>query len=287
MESADVRAAFARTLEQTRARLLKLRETVQMPLSKPKDCPLWLRGTIVLSFAILAINAIFFFEPAKVFVAWATTSLSLSGKDIIDGLGTLAATFIGAWLAFRFARIQRDKERVSSEVAAGNQALFILSEIWNTQRLHQKLIVEPYRGKRDSWLNLNVSQPFDEHHATFDGKELSFLLQDYAAEYQRLFLEAQRYRMAANLVKQHRELVLTQVFPLLSDAGIKKEPRPNAEIEAVLGFSVVHQLNVLTDSIIQNVDENVKSSFEAFKMLRSALKTIYPTHKFLYLKPDA
>jgi hypothetical protein len=79
---------------------------------------------------------------------------------------------------------------------------------------------------------------------------------------------------------------LSEVFPKLSAAGISlREARPLQEIEALLGVGLVHQLRVLTEGIIKNIDEDVQSSLEAFTRLRATLMRLHPKEKFINLHP--
>jgi hypothetical protein len=258
----------------------------RMPFPKPADYPFWLRLALVIVLALFVVNAFFFIAPASAFLAWAFAKLDFTGKELVAAIGTLIASFAGAWFAFRFAQLQRQKERVVKEVAAGNQALFMLQEIWNTQLQYQREIVEPHRNRPDAWLNMSASHPFDDRGIAFDIEGLSFLLRGHASAFQQVQLEHRRFQLAALLVKDHRQLALSEVFPRLSAAGIGVgESQENKEIETILGPGIVRQLNVVTDSLTRNVDENVKSSMETFKSLRAALKAIHPKQKFIDVRP--
>lgn len=113
---------------------------------RPRDYPLWFRVIVVLTLALLAINSLFFLAPAATFISWAKNASPFNTNDILAGLGTLTASFAGAWFAFKFAKLQRDKERTDDEVTAGNRALYTLTEINNSLLQHQQEAVEKFRG---------------------------------------------------------------------------------------------------------------------------------------------
>jgi hypothetical protein len=231
-----------------------------------------------LALALYVVNLFYFVEPLTAFIDWASTALT--AKEMLGAVGTLVASFAGAWFAFRFARYQRERERTDTEVAAGNRALFSLTVMYNALRQHQKEIVEPYRDRHDAYLNLHVSQPLPK--VSFEMKELTFLMQVDAKTFQELLLEEERFRFAAYLIEQHRTLVLSQVWPRWEAAGLKiGDNRPEGEVEAILGPAIVQQLKVTTRAIITNFDENVKSSLQVFKKLRARLKLMYPNRKFV------
>jgi hypothetical protein len=122
--------------------------------TKAADFPFWLRVIVIVALGFFVINLLFFLVPSARFIAWA--SPMLSGKEILSGAGTLVASFAGAWFAFRFARYQRERDKMDTDVAAGNRALFILTNMFNALRQHQKEVVDPYRNRHDAWLNLHV-----------------------------------------------------------------------------------------------------------------------------------
>jgi hypothetical protein len=210
---------------------------------------------------------------------------SITGKDLFAALGSLVGSFVGAWFAFKFAKIQRDRDRVSGEIAAGNRALFTLAEIWNALRQHQKDTIAQYRTRDDAWLNFPATAPLSSRPLSFDLKDISFIR---ASVLQKIVLEEHRFALAAYMIDRHRTLVLSQVFPRLSQAGIAVgDQAPLNAIEGILGVATVHELKTLTAGIIKNVDEDVASSFAALKTLRRHLKDLYPGGKFLDLQPDA
>jgi hypothetical protein len=210
----------------------------------------------------------------------------LSGKEMLSGVGTLVASFAGAWFAFRFARFQRERDKVETDVAAGNRALFILTIMFSALKQHQKEIVDPYRGKHDAWLNLHVAPVPMRKDISFDLKELSFVMQADPQLFAELLLEEERFRSAAYLVEEHKTLVFSEVWPRLEAAGLKmRDNIAQHEIETALGPGAVQKLRVMTAAIIKNFDENVHSCLDVFQKLRATLKAIYPERKFIDHKP--
>jgi hypothetical protein len=177
---------------------------------KPTDYPFWFRLVVVVVLALTAINLFFFLVPLTALLAAA--SQLITGRGLLTGLGTLSATFIGAWLAFKFATLKSERERIDNEVAAGNRALFTLSWMWNEIRQHQKEIIDPYRDKPDAWFNLHVSPPLNSE-LSLDMKELSFVMESNASVFQQVFLEEERFRLAAHLIEEHKQLICTQTWP--------------------------------------------------------------------------
>jgi hypothetical protein len=200
------------------------------------------------------------------------------GQTFIAAIGS----FAGAFFAFRFEKTLRDKDRVETEVASGNRALFTLFQIWNKQKQYQIDVVEKYRNKEDAWLNLAASPSIGDNSLIFDLKELSFLLQKKGSIFQFAILEADRFRNISQIIDQRNSLVLAEVFPRFSAAGLVIGQQIDAEImKEILTVGIVRQLEILSAAIIRNTDENVASSREAFRKLRTALMKIHPEKKFI------
>jgi lipid-binding SYLF domain-containing protein len=136
----------------------------------------------------------------------------ITAKGLISGIGTLVATFLGAFFAFQFAKVQRERERTDKEIAAGNRALYILTTIFDQTYQHQEEIVASKRGKPDAWLNLAAASPLSENIG-FDLTDLSFVLQSEPAVFAQVLLEEQRFRLLAHMIGDHRSLVLDLVWP--------------------------------------------------------------------------
>jgi hypothetical protein len=215
-------------------------------------------------------------------VGWFGTYSPFSWETFVSGTRTLLATLTGGLLTFGFVLLKSTRDRRETEIAAGTRALFTLMAMWNGMKQHQKEVVDPYRGKKDAWLNLHVSQPLDSN-LTFDMKDLTFVMQSAPNVFMQILLEENRYRLATYMVEEHRRLATQIVWPRLEAAGIKLggEPRPEAEIQAIIGPAALKQMQVITAGIINNVDENVRSMEAAFRALRSELVRLFPKIKFV------
>jgi Mg2+/citrate symporter len=139
---------------------------------KPADYPFWLRVVIVITLAMFAVNVFFFLGP----LVWFATTVNISPNDVGSWLGALFSTFIGAFLAFLFGIRQRERQRVNQEVTAGNLALSTLYEMWERQLQFQREVVEPFRNRRDAWLNLTIGTPLDSVDLKLDRNDLGFVL---------------------------------------------------------------------------------------------------------------
>jgi hypothetical protein len=202
---------------------------------------------------------------------------------IVNSATTLAAAFAGAWAAFQLENRRRKREAVERHLSAVNRALYTVFNLWNILFQFQKEVIDPVRGKPDVWLNMSATLPSSYGLTSFQADELAFLLQTpHANTYSELLLEEQRFWVAIHQIELRSSIVLNQIFPRFSAAGVPvgaalTEP----QIEGIIGIDVVHKLKQLTAGIIENVDENVKSLRTVHDALRNAITSVYPNKKVI------
>jgi len=203
-------------------------------------------------------------------------------SQLIEPVTTLIAAFAGAWFAFRFERKHKEAEEVRRRVGATNRALYTLYNLWNAMVQIRQEVINPYRGRIDAWLNLAATVPGRYERISFEAGELSFLLGINSPLYADLLLEEQRFNSAIQLLDVRTNIVLNEAWPRLARAGIGiGEQRDANEIERILGMDVTRKLKVMSDGLVKNVDENVKTITSVFGRLREAMKAAYPKERFL------
>jgi hypothetical protein len=219
---------------------------------------------------------------------WIGAHPLMSLQDFEHGIGTLLATLAGGLITFGFVLLKARRDRRNSEIAGGTRALLTLMEMWNGTKQYQKEIVDPYRQRRDAWLNLHVGPPLNPHLA-FDLKELTFLMQRTPRVLMDVLMEANRYRLATYLVEEHRRLAIEVVWPKLEAAGIKigEDHRPETEIQKIIGPAALRQMRVVTSAIIANFDQSVQSLQIAFTALRKELIRLFPKTNFVNFNFDS
>ena len=142
-------------------------------------------------------------------------------KDIVAILATLVASFAGAWAAFLLESQRRAREARDRNIGAASRAIYTIFNLWNTLEQYRKEVLEPYRGKPDSWLNVAANPAIPKGDHAFQAGDLQFLLQTSQAQvYAGLFLEEQRFSLAIDLIRTRSDLVLNQVFPKMAGAGV-------------------------------------------------------------------
>jgi len=139
-------------------------------------------------------------------------------ETVESGVRTLVATLAGGLITFGFVLLKARNDRTESEIAGGTRALFTLMEMWNATKQYQNEFVDPYRNRRDAWLNLHVGPRLNPELA-FDMRDLTFLMRKAPKVLMSVLLEGNRYRLATYLVEEHRRLAVEDVWPKLEAAG--------------------------------------------------------------------
>jgi hypothetical protein len=161
--------------------------------------------------------------------------------------------------------------------------------MWNVLKQYQKEAIDPNKARGHLWLNLDATLPYGKGRISFNGDEVSFLVDvGQAATFTDVMLEEQRFDISIGLIERRSALLLEQAYPRLSDAGIRRgEQREIAEMEQILGESITQQLKNMTDSILQFTGENIVSLENMFRGPREVLMRLYPKHKFFEVKFDS
>lgn len=206
-----------------------------------------------------------------------------------DALAALMGAMVGAYFAFKLERVARKNEAVDGNVTEGNLALFNLCQMWNVLRQYQKDAIHDWRERPDAWLNMPVSLPDPGESLEFDTAKLAFLFHSSDANIlNEVALQGRRFRYATALVARRNELLLAQVYPALSGAGIQLHASIEvSRIEEILGANLINQLKVLTNGIIENIDQDVKEMKDVYYRFGKTLVAQYPGKKFIKFSFDS
>jgi len=203
--------------------------------------------------------------------------------DWLNPLATLAASFAGAWAAFRLQASDKSKEVRRSNIAAANQALFIMMQQANTLSLYQHDHINPNRNHPGCHLAIQASLPYELDKLRFDFASLEFL--DSAKERQLTFelsIEEQRYLEALRAINARSEIILTEVHPRMSAAGFLDGGTYDAnQIINAIGQPLFKKLERLTNDMIWHVDRTSESIVVMKDRFLSAVRTKYPGVNFV------
>jgi len=206
---------------------------------------------------------------------------------IVRTLTTFGAAFFGAWFAFKFQGLAREKETRAKAVAAGNRAIFTLMRQWDLLYKIQQDEIEPMRSHPLKLVAMMPSLYLDYKGLNFDIDSLSFILETSHRQCLADLLEAEdRFKTAMMVFDKRSKLHSETIQPLLERARvIEGDSYTKKQLEDILGTRLFATLSRLTDDAIGHVDSAVVSIKETSDKLCSVLKQLYPKDKFINFEP--
>jgi hypothetical protein len=201
---------------------------------------------------------------------------------LADAAVTVAATFVGAYLAFWFERNARRTEQTEQRVAAANKALFTLSNYWNILKQYEQRVLIPGREGGADWFTIGVDPVVSQGVTAFDIDSLVFMLRSDAQLFSQLILEQERFQKLLQYIEKRNDYVLHRARPLIEAAGIGEGQLIDIRrVEIVLGPQLVQMLKDITDAITAYTREDLSSFQKTFTALRLAFKKTFPKHQFI------
>jgi hypothetical protein len=237
----------------------------------------WITGFLTLILAVDFAKMFSLFVPDG-WIAWLS---QIATKDLIATAWAPLSIFVGAWTAFYFNNRRSRQERMDKEVTDGNLALSVLAEFYNQQLQYQKNYIDPHRHAPDAWFKIPSGPPLDTIRVELNRNSLGFVLESNGGVWQKAVLEERRFYFVNALVDE-RNLLLVKGWSKLEGAGITHgTPIRVSELEQILGSILYQQLLQMGSALIDQIDQNVKSSIKALEQLRAELRRIHPERKFI------
>jgi hypothetical protein len=204
-------------------------------------------------------------------------------KESAAPLVTLLASFSGAWFAFRLQSKHKLTEVRNSNIAAANQAFFILLQQLNTIKLIQKDFIDPFRDRVDAFIVMQPLYPEDHAEMKFDFTALGFLL---STRHKQLlldiWLEQKRFDEAIKIFNYRSRLHYERVQPKFAQGGIQAETvYPNSVFREVLGPQLYEELERATQQAIMHIDRTLNSLDALRVKLEIGFKDLFPEGDFL------
>jgi len=204
-------------------------------------------------------------------------------SELVAGLVTILAVYMGASYAFRLQNEKAEKELVKKQIETSNRTIYTVYDIWNVQKQYQKEIVLPYKEKDDAWLNMSPTVKGMHEIIKVDTSNLDFLLSSGKPDiYVNLLLEEKRYRILLSLIEERSKLIFEDLNPKMESFGCKPGIAVDQDkLEEHLGPDLINKLKKLTDAIISHVEENTASLEELHTNLQDYLTEIHPNENFI------
>jgi hypothetical protein len=210
------------------------------------------------------------------------------GFDLNALLAAFIGTFVGALVAFQLEHNARKQEKIEARTTEGNLALLTLFQMFNSLRQFQKEVIATAPHAPGRWLRMKVTFPQRDDDIGFDPARLAFLFEyDDKNLLPEVLMEEGRFKLAFDMINRRTHLMLERIHPTLSRAGLQHGQAVNDLIlTQLLGPALVAEIDQLTESLVVNVNEDVKSLVDTFGKLRTALVRLLPGSKFIRVEFD-
>ncbi|WP_162456607.1 hypothetical protein [Pseudoxanthomonas kalamensis] len=198
--------------------------------------------------------------------------------DWINPLATVAASFAGAWAAFKLQSTQQKNEEVQKNITAANRTLLTLMQQVNELKLFQIDQLDPYRESPARHIQILPTLPYSTESLKFDFQSLSFF--NTKGGFQILFelsVEERRYIEALKAINERSLMMRDSIHPMLIAAGFdEKSLYSKDDYLNALGESLYMQLKRLTNQVYYHVDRTIDSIYEMNERFKTETKKKYP-----------
>jgi hypothetical protein len=166
---------------------------------------------------------VFFFSGFALALAVDEKNPHITVGDIVNPLATLVAAFAGSWAAFKLQQVQKEKENIKENVAAGNRALILICQLLNNLKIVQVDFIDPFRNSPARHLEIKPTLPYHEDSLTFDVRSLKFLINPkHQQVIMDLIIEESRYGEAIKTINVRSRHHLELIQPRLERAGVQE-----------------------------------------------------------------
>ena len=195
---------------------------------------------------------------------------------------TLIAAFGGTFFALLLEKFRRKREEIERQLSAARRAVFVISDMWSFVIQHRTDIVEPWIGKDDAWLNMEISNISNWKVMQIDDSSLAYILDSSEANFfQELLMEGRRFDDFQSIIARRDATILDRVFPALGAAIPVGGQISQAEFAKLLGHNTEHELKILTEGIFRKSEDLAKSLPLAKDKFRDVIAKIHPERKII------
>lgn len=197
--------------------------------------------------------------------------------SLADAFATLAATFIGAWLAFRFESRREDLQKRERNIDALNQTLFELVSLYNKFLSIKRQFIEPHKNSRFEHLVIppmaGIIPP-----ASFDYRGINFVLHsanpNILGTLSRVELEAST---TLDVVRQRTDLHYSKAQSAAERALQRRGANfTELDVESELGPRDLMALVSLTKAMVKGVDDVLESTYKHIEALHDIGREMFP-----------
>jgi hypothetical protein len=202
------------------------------------------------------------------------------------------AAFFGAVAAFALEAIRRWREERRKELRAGNEAIFVLSQMYSVMRnFHQQAIVDRAAfvrqgvGREPKYLEYIPFAIAWNPQTVLPISSLGFLLESHEPDVLNRLAQVERAFLSVLEVNVRRSQVHVQFQERARAVLGPAQEMPSDELEAKVGFDLAMQLQQFTAHMLEDVPRTRDGLLEMGKQLRSVLELEYPLGRIVGFTP--
>jgi hypothetical protein len=203
-------------------------------------------------------------------------------SKFVDITATLAAAGAGAWAAFHFNNRRLEKEREDKEKNAANLALMKLCRQYNAIALYVRDELSPLMNSASRHIQVGASRPSLHAQDRINQESLSFLIgHGYTDLLSDILLEDDRFEAILHNIQLRAEHHMLHVQPALEKTGrfVSLE-----QVSKTLGVRHTKIMENYTDNLYDQTYASLESLFECVSKFHAAMKTLYPSEKFVKIR---
>jgi len=212
--------------------------------------------------------------------------------DVLTKLAPpLAGAFGGATAAFYYSAHKDRQTKHSSEISAGNFAMFRLHEIYSILATFRQHFINPVRQDPERWIKMDSpAVPGMIQPVEFDFEALAFLLNDPRPTspapqiLSDLLFAQERFRVFTQVVDARTRFLIEAAAARSNITIAPGASAAQALVMATFNSGLQQRLAAVTDDVIERVDESMTEIRNLLSRLRQILLDLHPAGAFIELK---
>jgi len=207
----------------------------------------------------------------------------ISSETFITAVSTLAASFGGAYLAFKWQRSEKKSEITERNISAGNRAIVSLIRMFNIVAQYRMQVIDPRRASTGRAVLIAASRLDNTEKEGVDQDSLGFL-SGSAEEYELvldLWIQERRFRALVGAVNSRSDLHVRKIQPAISAAMKPGAEFTRPDVAELVGEDVLSEMEQVTEEIIHLVELLECSIVECKTALQRRMKAHFPGRNVL------
>ena len=199
---------------------------------------------------------------------------------LTSGLVACLGALVGALTAFRLEVLRQNKSQRRQQVASANRAIFTLGQMLITLLEIKHQCIDP--SKQDTLRHVTIRPTIELNSPLkFDVAQLTFLLETSQPDLlNQLLLQERRFLGFIDGWNHRSALHLNELQPKLERAGFEDGDFEQQDIKNALGQALTANMIMLTDELVQQNDDAIRSINEFSEKLGKELNKLFPKEHF-------